>query len=346
MYHWAAYISPPKLAPFFSWLTGWNTVWAYITSVAAVCCTSGTQIIGLVALAKSDYEIERWHIFLILELLNLATLLMVVFGNKLIPTVNKVTMWWFLASFFVVSVTVLAMAPTHRSASEVFTVFTNSTGWSSTGMAFISGIINPAFAIAVLDSTTHISEEVPRPEKNVPKAIGYTLLCACLTGWFFLMAIFFSYQDLEGLLETNTGLPIAELFRQATGSSAGGFGLTFLLMTSNLCTVWNCQLTQGRIYWAMARDSAVPFSKYFSVVHPGLHVPLRAHIFTAIIVALLGLLYMWADTAFNAFIVCLSPSHTKLSRITRLTLLSTGGQPCLLQPLLSHSRWRQHRPWP
>lgn len=304
MYHWAAYISPPKFATFFSWMTGWNTVWAYVTSVAAVCCASGTQIMALAALAKGDgYEPQRWQIFLILELLNLATFCLVVFGNKIIPTVNKVTMWWFLASFFVVCVTVLAMAPTHRSASEVFTTFTNSTGWSSTGMAFISGIVNPAFGIAVLDATTHISEEVPRPEKNVPKAIGYTLLAACLTGWFFLMAIFFSYQDLEGILATNTGLPIAELFRQATGSSAGGFAMTFLLMSSNLCTVWNCQLTQGRIYWALARDNGVPFSKFFSVVHPGLHVPLRAHFLTAVLVGLLGLLYMWADTAFNAFIV-------------------------------------------
>jgi choline transport protein len=308
MYHWAAYLSPPKLAPFLSWMTGWNTVWAYVTSVAAVSCSSGTQIIALVALANDDYELKRWHIFLLLELLNLATLCMVVFGNKLIPMVNKVTMWWFLASFFVCSISVLAMAPSHRSAAEVFTEFTNSTGWSSIGMAFISGIINPAFGIAVLDATTHISEEVPQPERNVPKAIGYTVLCAFLTGWFFLMAMFFSYQDLEGLLETNTGLPIAELFRQATGSNAGGFGLTFLLMTSNLCTVWNCQLTQGRIYWALARDNGVPFSKYFSAVHPGLHVPLRAHILTATVVALLGILYMWAHTAFNAFIVrTLSP---------------------------------------
>jgi len=313
MYHWAAYLSPPRWAPLVSWTTGWNTVLAYITSVAAVSTASATQIIALVSLAKPDYELERWNVFLLLELINLATLLMVVFGNKFLPLVNKASMWWFLASFLICSITVLAMAPSHRSAEEVFRNFTNSTGWSTAGMAFISGLINPAFAIAVLDSTTHISEEVPQPEKNVPKAIMYTLIFALGTGWFFLMAIFFSYQDLNGLLETKTGLPIAELFRQATGSNAGGFGLTFLLMTSNLCTVWNCQLAQGRIYWALARDNGVPFSEFFSVVDSRLHVPLRAHVFTAFIVAILGILYMWANTAFNAFIVRLLLSYFQFS---------------------------------
>lgn len=164
-------------------------------------------------------------------------------------------------------------------------------------------IVHRAFAIAVLDATTHISEEVEQPERNVPKAVFYTLVAALLQGWMILMAMFFSYQDLEGLLESPTWLPAAELFRQATGSSAGGFGLTFLLMISGICTVWNCQISQGRIYWSFARDNAVPFSGYFAHVNPKLQVPVRAHILTAFCVAVLGLLYMWADTAFNAFIV-------------------------------------------
>jgi choline transport protein len=304
MYHWAAVLAPPKWAPILSWITGWNTIWAYVTSVASVCCVSASQIIALVSLAKGeDWVVQRWHIFLTLELLNIASFLLVVYGNRVIPMLQKVSLWWYLASFLVVSITVLVMAPTHRTGNEVFVDFINNTGWSTTGMAFISGLVNPAFSVAVLDATTHLSEEVPQPERNVPKAIFYTLFAALIQGALILMALFFSYQDLEGLIESPTWLPVAELFRQATGSAAGAFGLTFLLMISAMCTVWNCQLSQGRIYWAFARDNAVPFSPFFAHVSPGLGVPFRAHLLTAVLVALLGILYMWAHTAFNAFIV-------------------------------------------
>lgn len=143
MYHWAAVLSPPKWAPFLSWITGWNTIWAYITSVASVCCVSASQIVALASLANGNLVVERWHIFLGLELLNLGSLCLVIFGNRIIPTLQKVSIWWYMASGFVVSVTILAMAPTHRTAAEVFTQFINNTGWSTDGMAFISGLVNP-----------------------------------------------------------------------------------------------------------------------------------------------------------------------------------------------------------
>ncbi|KIW96769.1 uncharacterized protein Z519_02160 [Cladophialophora bantiana CBS 173.52] len=302
MYHWTAMLAPEKYAPTLSYITGWNTVLAYIVSVASVTCVSGQQIVALAGIAKEDLVVQRWHSFLTMELLNLVTLIMVVFFNKIFPLLNGVGLWWFLSSLVIISVTVLAMTPGFRSPHDVFVEFINNTGWSTNGMAFITGIVNPLFAISVLDSTCHISEEVPEPEKNVPKAVLYTLIAALVEGWLFMMVIFFSYQDLDLILENPWELPIAELFHQATGTRAGTFGLTFLLMVSGLWTVWNCQLSQGRIYWSFARDNAVPMSRFFSHVDSNLKVPVRAHLLCAFIVALLGLLYMWAETAFAAFI--------------------------------------------
>jgi len=116
------------------------------------------------------------------------------------------------------------------------------------------------------------------------------------------MAMFFSMQDLEAVLSTVTGLPIAQLFWQVTGTRAGGFGLTFLLMVSGLPSAWNAAFACGRVFWAFARDDAVPFSKYFSHVDSNLTIPVRSQLLCTVAALLLGLLYMWAQTAFNAFI--------------------------------------------
>lgn len=41
----------------------------------------------------------------------------------------------------VITITILAASPTKQSAKFVFTEFTNDSGWSSNGIAFITGLI-------------------------------------------------------------------------------------------------------------------------------------------------------------------------------------------------------------
>lgn len=303
MYHWVAMLAPEKFAPVLSFMTGWNTVFAYVVSTSSINCVASQQIVALYAIVHPGFVIERWHSFLTMEILNILTLIMVLFMNKLFPLLEKAGLFLFLSSFVISTVTVLSMAPSFRSGHEVFGEFINSTGWSTDGMAFITGLVNAAFAISALDGTCHISEEVPHPEKNVPRAVFYTLCAALITGWVYLMAIFFSYQNLDAILETPWDYAIAELYHQATGSIGGAFGLTFLLTAAGLWASWNCQLSAGRIYWSFARDNAVPYSKTFSHVDTRLNIPVNAHVLCAIVSGLLGLLYMWADAAFAAFIV-------------------------------------------
>lgn len=71
----------------------------------------------------------------------------------------------------------------------------------------------------------------------------------------------FSIQDFEALTNTNTGMPLVELFRQVTQKAGGAFGLTFILFIAlGPCTI-SSQLSTGRIFWAFSRDGALPFSK-------------------------------------------------------------------------------------
>lgn len=50
-----------------------------------------------------------------------------------------------------------------------------------------------------------------------------------MTGITYLLSLTFSIQDYAKLANTRTGLPLAEIFRQATQSVGGAFALTFIL---------------------------------------------------------------------------------------------------------------------
>ncbi|KAK4950462.1 choline transporter [Elasticomyces elasticus] len=200
-----------------------------------------------------------------------------------------------------------SVTPAHKPASFVFATFINNTGWNQPGIAFIVGLINTNWPFCCLDCATHLSEEVPRPERNIPIAICGTVAIGFVTAWFFAVAMFFSlYGDFEQLVSTPTGVPILALFYSAlTGRSAQVAG-AIVLESLILATGLGCQIAshtwQSRLLWSFARDGGVPGSKFLAVTSEKLDVPLRAHLVSCALVAVVGSLYLGSYTAFNSMV--------------------------------------------
>lgn len=51
-------------------------------------------------------------------------------------------------------VTVAAAAPTHNNEKFVFRTWMNNTGWDNNVICFITGLVNPLYALGGLDGTT------------------------------------------------------------------------------------------------------------------------------------------------------------------------------------------------
>ncbi|PYH45763.1 putative choline transport protein Ctr [Aspergillus saccharolyticus JOP 1030-1] len=252
--------------------------------------------------ADPDASVPKpWHTVVAYELINLFCYLFNCWG-KILPAVAKATLYISLLSFFVILVTVPACAKPHASASFVFGHFVNSTGWKSDGIAFIVGLINPNWIFACLDSATHLAEEVPQPERNIPIAIMATVGIGFVTAWFYCVAMFFSIQDLDALLNSSTGVPILELYYQALSNKAGAIVLETLLIVTGMGCLIACHTWQSRLAWAFARDRGVPCHQWVSTVNVKLDVPMWAHFASSLIVALLGLLYLGSSTAFNSMV--------------------------------------------
>lgn len=79
--------------------------------------------------------------------------------------------------------------------------------------------------------------------------------------------------------------PLASIYAQATAHADGSqnigatFGLLFIIFWSSLLCVIGTVLTNSRIYWALARDNAVPLSPLFSKVNETLSCPVPATLF-------------------------------------------------------------------
>ncbi|KAL1597332.1 hypothetical protein SLS60_008916 [Paraconiothyrium brasiliense] len=133
-------------------------------------------------------------------------------------------------------------------------------------------------------------------------AIAITLTIAFVTGLTYLIGLMFSVQDYSALATTNTGLPLAELFRQATQSAGGAFGLTFILFIALGPCVISSQLSTSRVLWAFARDGAMPWSKTWARVSTRFGIPFNAQLLVTAANAALGCIYLGSSTAFNAML--------------------------------------------
>ncbi len=165
-------------------------------------------------------------------------------------------------------------------------------------------------------------EEVQHPERHVPKAMVWSVFAAGVTGVIYLVPILFVMPDVDELLAVPTGQPIGLLFKIATGSPAGGFGLLFLILGILFFAGVGSQTATSRNLYAFSRDGAVPFSHIWSRLpapsaggKKGMMegVPVNALIGCTIIEGLLGLIYLGSAAAFNAFTgsatICLSASY-------------------------------------
>lgn len=301
--YWAQKLAPPKYSRISAYFTGLFASAGSIFTTASINISISTMILGMWVLKHPDHVIKNWQVFVVYEMLT-GVLMCFNIYEKPLPVISKTALFVSLGSFITIIITVLAMHEgDFQSASFVFVEFNNGTGWSSAAIAFIVGLINPNWAFSCLDAVTHIAEESLTPETDIPKAILATVVIGFVTSFTYSIAMFFSISDLEEIFNSTTGVPIMDIFYQATRSKAAAIGLEFLvLLTASFCSM-QCQVWCSRIVWSFSRDKGLPFSNIWSKVNTTTGNVVNAQLFQNGCVAIIGCIYLASTTAFNSLIV-------------------------------------------
>ncbi|KAG9767956.1 choline transport protein, partial [Aureobasidium melanogenum] len=336
--YWVSQLAPPKYARLLSYITGWF-VWAgSIFASASVSLTVGSACVGCYQLMHPDMQvvlpsspetenahpvriIEKWHVFVAYQMINVFAFFFNTYG-KILPAIATISLYTTLISFIVILITVPARAPTHQDAQFVFATFINNTGWSSSGIAFIVGLINPNWGFSCLDTVVHIAEECHRPERLIPMGIIGTVVIGFITSFTFSISMMYSISNFEDIVNTATSVPILELFYQALNHRGGAVALEALVIATGLGCQIACHTWQSRLCWSFARDKGTPFHGFLSQVNDTLGIPLRAHAVCCMIVAILGCLYLGSYTAIGSIIsACIVLPYVSYCIPTALLLL-------------------------
>ena len=264
----------------------------------------GNTIVQMYALNHPDLVVKNWQVFIVYIIMTWLACLSVCFFNRAMPLLNQSGIFFIIAGFLI-TVIVLAIMPgrggrpPHASSSFVWSEWTADIGYPN-GFVFVAGMLNGAYSVGVPDVVSHLAEEIANPARNVPLAIFFQYLIGFITGFTYLIAIMYAINDYEALF--SSAYPIAEIYRQGTGSAAGAIGLLSLILICIIITLVGLYITAGRTLWTLARDNAAPFPHQLSKIHPSLGVPVVTTLITGCLVTVLGCIYIGSTTAFNAFV--------------------------------------------
>lgn len=242
---------------------------------------------------------KAWQVWLIYILITVISCLIIVLLPRWIPTAERIFLFSSLLGLLVAFITILATSEHKQPARLVFVDWVNVTGWPD-GLAFLLATGQAMYGFLGLDGATHIAEELPNPERTVPRVIVTIMVIGTVTSIPWTIAMLFSTNDLDTVAASS--LPIFEVFLQAINSKAAATFFTVWICFIYYGAMVSCFVTSGRLIWAFSRDGGLPYSHVFAKIHRTLHAPVNATLLAGAFMIVFGLLYVASTTAYSSII--------------------------------------------
>ncbi|KAJ5686991.1 hypothetical protein N7536_009610 [Penicillium majusculum] len=299
-YHWVHCLTPVSYQATASWFTGWISIGGQLVFSASAAFAAGLQLQALITLNNpNSYTPTRWQGMLFYWFILAYSTAVNIWGSKVLPHTNTIAGVLHVVGFLVIVSVLGAMSEKH-SASYVFTEFSNTSGWDNDGVSWLVGLLTTIYPFLGYDAACHLSEEMPKPSRNVPLAMIGSVMINGVIGLVYAIVLLFSSGDLQSLLESKTGFPFMQLFFNVTGSPAGASVLALCITLIAMAANAACVTSTSRTAWAFARDGGLPASLLFAKVSPTLKVPVYMVLVVGFLQMLLGFIYLGSSTAFNA----------------------------------------------
>ncbi|KAJ5110436.1 hypothetical protein N7532_000971 [Penicillium argentinense] len=328
--YWVYRLWSTPLGRFVSYMCAWINTFGWWTLTASQVAFMTEFLLGMKTMFNPDWDgpDKGWLNFVVyIGVVFLLTLINVISCRReqVLPWINNFVGVWFAGLFVVLSMVMLICVGVKSDLSFqpgtfVFGQWMNETGWSD-GVVWFTGLVQAAYGLTAFDSVIHMVEEIPAPRKNAPRVIWMAVLFGAITGFIFMVVCLFCIQDVDKV--TNADLPFMELMLETVGLK-GGATLIALFIFNGLGQGISVLTTASRLTWGFARDGGLPWSRYFSHVDPVWQVPARSLWGQGVIVGIVGILYLFANTVLEAILSVSTIALTVSYAMPILALLVTG----------------------
>lgn len=301
LYHWASILGGRG----WGWACAWVNLLGLVFVVASVdvgvwLLFQNFILVGMFGMDAASFTTTHQIIAVALILGSQALFNHV--GIRATTILTDFSGYLIFAVAIALTATMLYAAPS-IDLSRLFT-FTNNTGEAGGGvfpaydgfwMAFLIGLLLPAYTVTGFDASAHTSEETVNAQKTVPRGMLNAVFWSFVFGYFMVCSFVLAMPDTtEGAKQGSSvifwllnGTAMPDLLKNAL--------MIGIVLANYLCAL--AGLTSfSRMIFAFARDGGMPFSATLKGVSHKFRTPVAA-IWVAAVLAFLSTLY---SPAFNA----------------------------------------------
>jgi choline transport protein len=144
-YHWVSEFAPPSIQKPASYFIGWMSTLSWQAGTASGPFLVGTLIQSSAVVMYPDYSPTNWQGTLMVIAVTILVWVLNIWGAKVMPVFQNIMLVVHIFGFLAIIVVLWVLSP--RATAEVtFTQFTNSGGWSTTGLALMVGQLSAIYA--------------------------------------------------------------------------------------------------------------------------------------------------------------------------------------------------------
>lgn len=158
-YHWVSEFSPPSVQKPFSFFIGWMSTLSWQAGTASGPFLVGTLIQSSAIVMYPDYAPTNWQGTLMVIAVTILVWVLNIWGARIMPIFQNVMLVVHVFGFLAIIIVFWALSP-RATAEVIFTQFTNTGGWSSTGLALMVGQLSAIYA-CICESTCKIKSMNP-----------------------------------------------------------------------------------------------------------------------------------------------------------------------------------------
>ncbi|KAL4875433.1 amino acid/polyamine transporter I [Aspergillus karnatakaensis] len=306
--YWVCRLWNTPVGRFVSYMTAWINTFGWWTLTASQVAFMTEFLLGMKVMFDPEWDGagKGWLQFVVyIGVVLVLTLVNVVSCRKdqVLPWLNSFVGICFTALFVILSLALLISVGARSSlsfqpASFAFGEWINRTSWPD-GVVWFTGLVQAAYGLTAFDSCIHMIEEIPNARKDGPRIIWLAVLMGAVTGFIFMIICLFSIQNINNVVDAD--LPFIALLQETVGLQ-GAAVLLALFIFNGLGQGISILTTGSRLTWGFARDGGLPWSQYFALVDPTWKVPARALWLQGFLIALVGVLYLFASTVLEAIL--------------------------------------------
>ena len=213
-------------------------------------------------LAIRDYVLRDW----VTALFSMA--LMAVFGFIGTSKWGRSPRFWVISCLYILSVwavlciSLLATRDKTPASQVIYGApFRSNSGWNSKPYIYLVGAILSTIATGS-DACAHLAEETRNPARTVPLAMVTSVIASYVVGYVCILVILLSIHPSWVHDIARHQFPTGQILKRTLGLGPAIVILSLCVIA--LCLQATAQLqASSRFVWALARDQAIPFSKYF-----------------------------------------------------------------------------------